>query len=244
MALMLRQPRCFTRVERAPQRGDRGGPGRGDPDRGISCRHWFVALEKLVTRKRLLFSFDLIARAAEWERAGLETPHGRPIELRSTAAPGRAVTTEERLDRMRRTPDDVAAAILEQPEDVLAGRPAEGAWSATEIVCHLCDVEEFYLERVLFILTNDEPTLVVLNPDRWADERQYRRQDIVRAHAAFTARRRETLGVLDALLAEQWERVGLHPLRGRLSVRRIVHGWAKHDDGHLDQLKRALAGFP
>src|SRR5262245_7439706 len=153
-------------------------------------------------------------------------------------------STKERLDRMRRTPDEIAALIRGQPDDMLTRRPAEGAWSATEVVCHLRDVEEFYLERVLFILRNDQPTLVLLDPDRWAEERQYRRQDIRGAHAAFTARRRETLVVLDSLPDEHWEWLGLHPLRGQLTVRHIVHSWAKHDGGHLDQLARALAGRP
>ena len=31
-------------------------------------------------------------------------------------------------------------------EDLLGRRPAAGAWSVTEIVCHLRDVEEAYLE--------------------------------------------------------------------------------------------------
>lgn len=145
---------------------------------------------------------------------------------------------------MRQTPSDLAAAISDQPENVLTRRPREGAWSATEIVCHLRDVEEFYLERVLWILANEEPALVVLDPDRWAEERQYLRQDIARAFAVLRTRRQETCDLLDALAPEQWEREGAHPLRGRLSIRRIVHGWAKHDDGHLDQLRRALAGLP
>jgi hypothetical protein len=150
--------------------------------------------------------------------------------------------TKERLDRMRQTPDEVGAAIHDQSDHVLGRRPAEGAWSATEIVCHLRDIEEFYLERVRLILTHDEPVLIVLDPDRWAHERQYRRHDIIRAHAAFSIRRRETLAVLDALDIEQWDRAGLHRLRGRLTVRHIVHSWAKHDHGHLDQLRRAVAG--
>jgi len=153
-------------------------------------------------------------------------------------------STKERLDQMREAPRQVAAVIDAQPDEVLHRRPAEGAWSATEIVCHLRDVEEFYLERVRLILTHDEPVLIVLDPDRWADERQYRRHEIVRAHAAFSRRRGETLAVLDALDAEQWERGGLHRLRGRLTVRHIVHSWAKHDQGHLDQLRRAVAGCP
>ena len=63
-------------------------------------------------------------------------------------------------------------------------------------------------------------------------------------NSTLGARRQETLGLLDALSPEQWERAGAHRLRGRLSIRHIVHGWSKHDDGHLDQLMRALAGLP
>jgi uncharacterized damage-inducible protein DinB len=153
-------------------------------------------------------------------------------------------STKERLDQMRRLPGDIAVLVARQPDDLLRRRPAEAAWSATEVVCHLRDIEEFYLDRVRFILINDEPVLIVLDPDRWADERQYCRQDIALAHAAFTARRRETVALLDSLDADQWERAGLHRLRGRLTVRHIVHSWAKHDHGHLDQLRRALAGLP
>jgi DinB superfamily len=174
-----------------------------------------------------------------------------PTTTMRDLAPGRqgnggthGPTTKERLDRMRRTPDDVAAVLRDHPDESLTRRPAEAAWSATEIVCHLRDVEEFYTERVRTILTNDEPVLVVLDPDRWAEERQYRRHDPTEALSAFARRRAETLMLLDGLDAEQWERSGLHRLRGRMSIRRIVHGWAKHDELHLDQLARAVADLP
>ena len=154
-----------------------------------------------------------------------------------------SASTGERQARMRRTPEDLAHAMAGQAPDVLARRPAAAAWSVTEIACHLRDVEEFYLERVELILAHDEPPLPTFDPDRWAEERQYRRQDGVAAVAAFATRRRDTLAALDRLRPEQWERAGLHALRGRMSVVRIVHGWAKHDDGHLDQVCRALAGL-
>ena len=154
------------------------------------------------------------------------------------------MTTDDRRARMRRTPDDLARAMAGHAPDALARRPAAEAWSVTEIACHLRDVEEFYLERVALIIANDEPPLPTFDPDRWAEERQYCRQDGGEALAAFAARRRDTLAALDRLRPEQWERAGLHALRGRMSVVRIVHGWAKHDDGHLDQVRRARAGLP
>ena len=145
---------------------------------------------------------------------------------------------------MRCTSQDLSSRLSGYPEDVLSRRPTPDAWSITEILCHLRDVEEFYLARVRLILDNRNPVLLAFDPDRWAIERQYRRCAWQPALAAFAARRAETLSVLATLGEKAWERGGAHPLRGWMTVRRIVHGWAKHDTEHTDQVDRALAGRP
>lgn len=152
--------------------------------------------------------------------------------------------TAARIERLSQTVDDLSEAIHGQSELLLTGRPAAAAWSATEIVCHLRDIEEAYLERIHLILVNAEPVLPVLDPERWVEERQYRRHDITLALAAFRARRTETLQLLRSLTDAHLERGGHHALRGRMTIRRIVHGTARHDEEHLEQLHRALAGRP
>ena len=55
---------------------------RGEPDDGTRYyEHWLAALEKLVAEKGLVLGDELARRAAEWELAARETPHGLPIEL-------------------------------------------------------------------------------------------------------------------------------------------------------------------
>jgi uncharacterized damage-inducible protein DinB len=151
--------------------------------------------------------------------------------------------TRASLDLMSRTADELWAAIEGQSDLVLARRPASGAWAATEVICHLRDVEEFYLGRAQLILANDEPRLPMLDPDQWAEERQYLRNDACQALAAFRRRRNDTLKCLAGLMPAQWERGGLHPLRDRVTVRNIAHALARHDQIHLDQLRRALKGL-
>lgn len=141
-------------------------------------------------------------------------------------------------------PAEVRSVLGNAEETDLARRPGPDAWSVTEILCHLRDVEEFYCQRVQTILANRDPALVVFDPERWVVERQYRRCMAGPALDAFTLRRRETLTVLDALSEDDWERGGSHAQRGWMTVRRIVHGWAKHDGEHADQIRRALAGLP
>ncbi|MFQ5521880.1 MAG: DinB family protein [Candidatus Methylomirabilia bacterium] len=154
------------------------------------------------------------------------------------------VTITEHLERMSHTADDLAAALDGQSESVLARRPAEDAWAAKEIVCHLRDAEELFMDRFQTILDNDEPKFSPPGSDRWARDRQYLRNDVTEALATFRVRREETLKFLSSLSPEHWERGGMHPTRGRMTTTDFVALMAWHDDNHLDQLRRALQSRP
>lgn len=170
----------------------------------------------------------------------------------------------ERLARLALTADELAAAIRSRDDAVLSRRPAPKAWAAKEIVCHLRDIEELCMLRYHAMLSMPEPRMFVvgvtaqdpaawgliggapypLEAERWAEERQYLRSDTVLALAAFRRRRDEALGLLRALSPGAWERGGLVPTGARVSFGQFVAASAAHDDTHLDQLTRALAGRP
>ena len=153
-------------------------------------------------------------------------------------------TTAEQMERMRRTADDLAAALKGMPEAIVAKRPAENAWAAKEVVCHLRDTEESFMGRFQTLLANNEPKFLPIDPDAWARDRQYLRNDAAEALMSFRTKREEVLKFLGGLQPEQWERGGLHATRGRMTVKDFVALIAWHDDNHLDQLKRALDGKP
>ena len=168
------------------------------------------------------------------------------------------------LERMERTADEVAAAINGQSDAWLSRRPAPASWAAKEVVCHLRDIEELFLIRFRTMLALDEPTFLVLgemppdraawgivegdalplDPDRWAEERQYLRNDTGQALEALRHRRQETLALLERLAPEQWQRGSVHITLGRMTFADWVALIAAHDDKHLAQLRRALAGPP
>src|SRR5262249_38421557 len=162
----------------------------------------------------------------------------------------------DRLHRLRTTPDDISAALDGKTDDVVCRRPDRQNWSAREILCHLRDVEELFLIRFQTILALDEPTILTfaaahdalkawgigdgvghpLDPDRWADERQYTRCDAGLALVAFRRRRLEVVRLLDALSPAQWRRGGIHLQRGRLALVVLVAGLAAlagHDLGEM-----------
>ena len=169
---------------------------------------------------------------------------------------------EQRLQRLGRTADDLAAAIHGQSDAGLSRRPGPKKWSAKEVVCHLRDIEELFMLRFHYMLGTDGPIFLVLaemppdperwgiggrvgmplNPDRWAEERQYLRNDTALALSAFCNRREETLALLRKLSPAQWQRGSTHVTLGRMTFEDWVALMAAHDDKHLGQLKRALEG--
>jgi len=149
---------------------------------------------------------------------------------------------EERLERLTGAADKLAAAIAGQDEAVLARRPDAKNWAPKEVVCHLRDTEEVFRERFQTIMAMDEPKLLGVDPDRWADERQYLRNEAAAALDAFRKRREESLAFLRGLTPEQWQRGGVHAVRGRMTVGDFVGLMVWHDENHLEQLRRGLRG--
>ncbi len=146
------------------------------------------------------------------------------------------------MKEMEKGPDLFAGAIRGISDGVLARRPDGKNWAAKEIICHLRDTEELFMNRLQTMIAMEDPKLLAADVARWAEERQYLRNEIQEALSAFRTRRAETLKFLRELTPEQWNRAGIHATRGRETLKDFVGIIPKHDVNHLEQLKRALAG--
>ena len=151
---------------------------------------------------------------------------------------------DQRLQRLERTADELAGAIRGQSGGVLTQRPGAKDWAGVEIICHLRDAEETFDGRFQMFLSMENVTLLPVDVDRVATDRQYLRCDAGEAIEAFRTRRSENLDTFRKLTPDQWKRGGTHPQRGRMTFEDFVTLMAWHDDNHLGQLKRALAGIP
>ena len=168
----------------------------------------------------------------------------------------------QRLERLELTPEEIETSIRGLNDAVLSRRPDAKNWSAKEVVCHLRDIEEQFILRFRSMLAMDDPKFLTLgdmpdnpaewgiakwdglpfDPARWAEERQYLRNDTGLALVAFRRRREETLIFLHRLRPEQWMRGSLHTTLGRMTYSDWAALMAAHDDNHLNQLNRALEG--
>src|SRR5256884_4223204 len=143
----------------------------------------------------------------------------------------------ERMKRLARTGDELAATIKGRDEAVLARRPDAKNWAAKECVCHLRDTEELFKARFDLIMAMENPKLSFdpATPDRWAAERQYLRHDVQQALAHFRKRRAESLAFLETLTPEQWKRGGTHATRGLMTIDDFVTLIAWHDDNRSEE---------
>jgi nitrile hydratase accessory protein len=88
MAVRLSEQGHFTWKEWAATLAEelQSAADRGEPDDGSHYyEHWLAALERLVTAKGLSDPVAMLARKEAWADAYRHTPHGKPVELRSSS---------------------------------------------------------------------------------------------------------------------------------------------------------------
>jgi hypothetical protein len=113
--------------------------------------------------------------------------------------------------------------------------PAEGRWSAREVVLHLVAVEEVVWQARLDALAREAlPRWQWTEPGLWTGPGG---DTLDGALAAFAARRGATVARLDALDADSWARRGRHDTFGLLDVAALLRIALDHDEEHLRQIR-------
>lgn len=125
---------------------------------------------------------------------------------------------------------------LRQPE-------APGKWSVIQVVEHLADQELVNSFRFRKVLAEDQPAISGYDQDSWAQRLHYGSTPESDVLDVLAALRRRNLGLLEALTAQELERVGHHAERGPESIRRMVQLTAGHDLAHRGQLARIRAAL-
>jgi len=96
-------------------------------------------------------------RATSFDRSSPSVTMGGTEVRRATIEEYARRPREERMARVELTPGELADALKGASGAVLARRPAPKSWAATEVICHLRDNEEWFLERMKLVMTMDLP---------------------------------------------------------------------------------------
>jgi FMN phosphatase YigB (HAD superfamily) len=143
---------------------------------------------------------------------------------------------------LRSTPAVLDILSRDLPSEAWTKRPGPDEWSATEILCHLRDVEkEVNLPRIQLLLEQNNPFLAGKDTDPWAEQRQYIRQNGMQALHKFTASRLELLDLLEALQPEDWNKPARHAIFGPTRLAELMGINAGHDRLHVRQVEGAIS---
>ncbi len=130
---------------------------------------------------------------------------------------------------------------MSDPEELTIYRDGGTGWTVLETLCHLRDTEDVFAERLRLTLEQDEPPLPFPNPDEVARERRYNEQVTHTVLAQWKGRRAALNVHWQACSGADWERVGIHPTRGRLTLLEQFLLLPIHDSLHLEQMTRTLS---
>ncbi len=109
-------------------------------------------------------------------------------------------------------------------------------WSLTELICHLRDTErEIHHMQIRLFKEQSEPFIPRPDTSVWASQRDYLHEDGALALKEFNDARRETVGLLKSISAEDWERKARHAIFGPTNFLEVISFIADHDRMHIQQ---------
>lgn len=150
-------------------------------------------------------------------------------------------TVEKALRSMRKTP-----VILQHvlrgltTEQARAATDGPDGWSVLEVMCHLYDFEEIYYTRARRIISENKPEFPGYDNHELARLHDYLNQDIEDMFQRYAHLRREFITMLIPLREDEWQRRGLHPESGVVTLLEHVTNVSLHDLNHIEQIIRAL----
>ncbi len=113
-------------------------------------------------------------------------------------------------------------------------------WCLLAIATHLRETERGFQDQLLPMLTGDEPEIRHVDVDDIPLQPDYRDCDHETVLEEFQYLRRRTAYLLWDLGPGDWERGGIHPYRGRMTVLQLAREIYQHDLEHLWQARRML----
>lgn len=144
---------------------------------------------------------------------------------------------------LRRTPATLNSLLRHLPEEWIISNEGTETWSPFDVVGHLIHGEEAdWIPRARLIMEHGESR--AFEPfDRFAMFELSRGKSLGELLDRFEQLRGESLQQLEAinLRPEMFEKRGVHPEFGVVTLGQLLSTWVVHDLGHIGQITRVLA---
>ncbi|MEW6507993.1 MAG: DinB family protein [Bacteroidota bacterium] len=151
------------------------------------------------------------------------------------------MTRSENLVNYRRGFEKLQSALQNYPKQAFDYKPAPDKWSIREIILHLADSESVGYARCRKIIAESATTITPYNQDIWAEELNYKDQDLDLALELFAQLRLLTFKLLEKIPEQKWNNYIIHPERGKVTLEEWLGIYSNHVDVHISQMNGNLA---
>ena len=149
---------------------------------------------------------------------------------------------EEAVAVLERTPVTLSAMLDGLPDIWTQATEGEGTWSPYDVIGHLIHGEHTdWIPRAQHPLAGDPRPFIPFN--RAAQFTESRSQTLRELLETFAQLRKENLATLRGmnLVDSDFDRRGLHPELGEVTLRQLLATWVVHDLDHVTQIARTMA---
>lgn len=149
---------------------------------------------------------------------------------------------QQAIQILERTPSVVETLLKDLDDDWTMQNEGGETWSAFDIVGHYIHGEKTdWIPRMQIILGEGDKHFVPF--DRFAQFEESKGKTLAQLLAEFDILRKENLNILRGIsyTDELFDRKGIHPTFGEVTLRQLLATWVVHDLTHIHQLSRVLA---
>ncbi|MBI2887232.1 MAG: DinB family protein [Chloroflexi bacterium] len=139
------------------------------------------------------------------------------------------------LERSRR---ELYEACLGMSDLELRTRPAQDEWTVVEVLAHLPDVDRHYLQEALTMLAEDQHLFRHFDDEAWkVTHADVLSLPLSQIFGHLRVSHDEITRAVELLSSQDLERAGIHPRRGRYTVRDVFLRLPDHDLNHAHQIR-------
>jgi hypothetical protein len=144
------------------------------------------------------------------------------------------------LERLRQTPQDVAALMEGLTEEDMNQVPEDGGWNIRNAVSHLRDAQGVMEFRINLMIDQDHPKLESKAVFEWAAREEERPPTTEEIFKTYYDSRQKVLTKLENLPLRDWWRTGEHEEFGTLTIKQQASYFASHEITHFPQIESLI----
>ena len=151
---------------------------------------------------------------------------------------------QELIAKIKNLPGQLTELVQNLSDEQLTTPYLAGEWTVAQNIHHVADSHINSYVRIKLILTEEHPTLRPYKQDAWANLVDADTATLETSLMILTGLHQRWVSLFESLSEAEWQRTGLHPEVGEMTLDDFLQTYTAHGEAHIDQIQRTLAAQP